>query len=60
MIEIIPYQSRWPSQFQAIAAQLKEATKPWVIGIDHIGSTAVTGLAAKDIIPDYALAHGPK
>ena len=50
MIEIIPYQNRWPIEFQEIAAILRTGLGEKALRIDHIGSTAVPGLAAKDII----------
>lgn len=50
MIEIISYQERWPLEFQQIATQLKEALGDVALRIDHIGSTSVPGLAAKDVI----------
>lgn len=50
MIEILPYQTRWPAEFQAIAARLRPALGGLALRIDHIGSTSIPGLAAKDII----------
>lgn len=50
MIRMIPYQAHWPIRFQQIAALLSEATKTWHTSVYHIGSTAVPGLAAKDVI----------
>ncbi len=50
MVEIIEYQERWPGEFQAIAAILRRELGDLAVRIDHIGSTAVPGLAAKDII----------
>ena len=50
MIQIVPYRPKWPIQFQQIATLLKGATKAWETSVYHIGSTAVPGLAAKDII----------
>lgn len=50
MIEIVDYRDAWPADFQAIAASLRQALGPLALRIDHIGSTAVPGLAAKDII----------
>lgn len=50
MIDIIPYQSRWPSEFREIATVLHNGLGPLAMRIDHIGSTAVPGLAAKDVI----------
>ncbi len=50
MVEIIPYQPRWADEFRAIAATLRRGLGPLALRIDHIGSTSVAGLAAKDII----------
>ncbi len=50
MITIVPYDPRWPGEFRAIAAPLRVALGAWAARIDHIGSTAVPGLAAKDKI----------
>jgi GrpB-like predicted nucleotidyltransferase (UPF0157 family) len=50
MVEIIPYQPRWADEFRTIAATLRRGLGPLALRIDHIGSTSVAGLAAKDII----------
>lgn len=50
MIEIVPYQETWPFDFQQIAARLRLALGDIARRIDHIGSTAVPDLPAKDII----------
>ncbi len=50
MVEIIPYQSSWPLEFQSIAKTLRIALGDLALRIDHIGSTSVEGLAAKDVI----------
>jgi GrpB-like predicted nucleotidyltransferase (UPF0157 family) len=50
MIEIVPYQGSWPADFQAIASRLRQGLGGRALRIDHIGSTAVPGLAAKDVI----------
>jgi GrpB-like predicted nucleotidyltransferase (UPF0157 family) len=49
-IEIIDYQACWPEDFASIAVRLRSALGDGAVRIDHIGSTAVPGLAAKDII----------
>lgn len=49
-VEIIPYQERWPAEFKALAWPLRHALGRLALRIDHIGSTAVVGLAAKDVI----------
>jgi GrpB-like predicted nucleotidyltransferase (UPF0157 family) len=49
-IEIVEYKPSWPSEFGAIGARLRSAFGDAALRIDHIGSTAVPGLAAKDVI----------
>lgn len=50
MIVIHPYKDTWPSDFRAIQMQLAGVLEARALGIAHIGSTAVVGLAAKDVI----------
>jgi GrpB-like predicted nucleotidyltransferase (UPF0157 family) len=50
MPTIIDYQPTWPAEFAAIAATLRRTLGDLALRIDHIGSTSVPGLAAKDII----------
>lgn len=50
MIVITPYNPRWPDEFISLAEPLQYALGNLALGIDHIGSTAVPNLAAKDII----------
>lgn len=50
-VEIVSYKPEWPEQFQKIKEQLERVFLPeHVISIEHIGSTAVPGLSAKDCI----------
>ena len=49
-IEIVPYDARWPAEFRRIGEPLREALGELALRIDHIGSTSVPGLAAKDIV----------
>jgi GrpB-like predicted nucleotidyltransferase (UPF0157 family) len=50
MISIQPYQSTWPDEFHTIGDSLRAALGDLALRIDHIGSTSVPGLAAKDVI----------
>jgi GrpB-like predicted nucleotidyltransferase (UPF0157 family) len=50
MVEIVPYQDTWPTDFQIIASILRQGLGSLALRIDHIGSTSVPGLAAKDVI----------
>jgi len=50
-VEIVPYDPRWPVKFAQERSTLSAALAPWIVGeLEHIGSTAVPGLAAKPII----------
>jgi GrpB-like predicted nucleotidyltransferase (UPF0157 family) len=49
-LEIVPPNPDWPLEFERILAALSAALGPLALRIDHIGSTSVPGLAAKDII----------
>lgn len=50
MIEIVSYRTTWPDEFRALAIPMRQALGALALRIDHIGSTSVPGLAAKDII----------
>jgi GrpB-like predicted nucleotidyltransferase (UPF0157 family) len=51
VIRIEPYNPAWPAAFVAERELLRTILSPWLVGpIEHIGSTAVPGLAAKPII----------
>jgi GrpB-like predicted nucleotidyltransferase (UPF0157 family) len=49
-VEIVDYDPAWPSVFGAVASEISEALGPWLVAIEHIGSTAVPQLAAKPVI----------
>ena len=50
-VEIVPYDPGWPVLFAAEAAHLRALLPAVLIGrIEHFGSTAVPGLAAKPIV----------
>lgn len=50
MLEIVDYRTSWPTEFQRVALSILKAIGTSVLRIDHIGSTAVPQLCAKDII----------
>ncbi len=50
MITIHPYNPAWPQEFEAIRSELEQILSPLALRIDHIGSTSVPGLGAKDVI----------
>lgn len=49
-VAVIDYRPSWPAEFRALAAELHAALGDAAIGIDHVGSTSVPGLPAKDCI----------
>jgi len=54
---VLPYDPKWPHQFEVAASQLKSIFQGSLLKIHHIGSTAVPHLAAKpiiDILPEVS------
>ncbi len=49
-IEIVPYTELWVTEFRETGAKLRRALGDLALRIDHIGSTSVPGLCAKDIV----------
>ncbi|MGP8201861.1 MAG: GrpB family protein [Limisphaerales bacterium] len=50
-VGIVPYDSRWPEMFRREADHLRSSVpSPLILRIEHFGSTAVPGLAAKPIV----------
>ncbi|WP_376795922.1 GrpB family protein [Thermogemmatispora sp.] len=54
---LVDYDPGWPLEYAAERQRLAEALSPWLVAIEHIGSTSVPGLAAKPII-DIMVAVG--
>ena len=60
-IVVVPYDPKWRSDFEAIKAEIEDAVGDLILGIEHVGSTSVEGMAAKPcidldvIIPDYSV-----
>ena len=52
MLEVLicDYDPAWPERFREYAGPLREALGRAAARIDHVGSTSVPGLAAKDVI----------
>lgn len=49
-IDVAPYDERWSPRFRAWRDRLAAGLGPVAIRIEHVGSTAVVGLAAKPIV----------
>jgi GrpB-like predicted nucleotidyltransferase (UPF0157 family) len=55
-VEVVPYDESWPARAAAAIAEIRSALAGLPLEIEHIGSTAVPGLAAKPIIDLMAAA----
>ncbi|WP_229068901.1 GrpB family protein [Actinoplanes sp. DH11] len=49
-VVIEDYDPAWADRFDAVAAVLRDALGASVLGLEHVGSTSVPGLAAKAIV----------
>jgi len=60
-VVVLPYDAKWKSDFINIKAEIEAALGNLIVGIEHVGSTAVEGLSAKPcididvIINDYSV-----
>ncbi|GAA1288023.1 GrpB family protein [Saccharothrix xinjiangensis] len=49
-VEVVPYDPDWPRRYLALSAEVRGALGDVVLGVEHVGSTSVEGLAAKDVV----------
>jgi GrpB-like predicted nucleotidyltransferase (UPF0157 family) len=49
-LDLVEYDETWPARFTYYRAELADALGPVALRIEHIGSTGVPGLAAKNVI----------
>ena len=56
-ITIVSYRKTWPREFDTLGRRLRTALGSMALRIDHIGSTSVPGLAAKDVIDIQITVH---
>jgi GrpB-like predicted nucleotidyltransferase (UPF0157 family) len=59
-ITIIPYNPDWPRRFQALASDIRTALGDTALDVEHIGSTSVEYLAAKDVIDIDLIVADPR
>src|SRR5689334_7928649 len=50
IVEIVPYNDDWPRRFDALATGVRDVLGDTALAVEHVGSTSVPGLAAKDVI----------
>ena len=59
-VELVDYDSIWPAQYESHRQRIADALGDKIVLLEHVGSTAVPGLAAKPridillIVPDSA------
>ncbi|MFD7161645.1 GrpB family protein [Kribbella sp. NPDC059898] len=49
-VTVVAYDPAWPGEFTTLAERIEAALGPRALTIDHIGSTSVPGLPAKNCI----------
>ena len=49
-LAVVAYDPGWPADFVTLASRVKAALGLLAVRVDHVGSTSVPGLAAKDCI----------
>ena len=47
---VLPYDESWNSEFLKIKEEIEAAVGSLIIGVEHVGSTAVFGMSAKPCI----------
>ena len=56
-IEVVDYDAAWPAEYERLRERVTEALGGLVRRVEHVGSTAVPGLAAKPVVDLYAVAE---
>ena len=60
-VMVVPYDNGWKTAFEKIRREIERAIGDLIVGIEHVGSTAVVGMSAKPcidldvIIRDYTV-----
>jgi GrpB-like predicted nucleotidyltransferase (UPF0157 family) len=49
-VTIVAYNPEWPRRYQDLSTQIRAALGEVALSTEHVGSTSVEGLAAKDVI----------
>ncbi|HEX3781664.1 MAG TPA: GrpB family protein [Pseudonocardiaceae bacterium] len=49
-VRVVAADPAWPSRAEALLTEIVEVLGPAVVHADHIGSTAIPGMAAKDVL----------
>jgi GrpB-like predicted nucleotidyltransferase (UPF0157 family) len=54
-VVIVDYDPAWPAEFERLRNRAQQALGEVAVGIEHVGSTAVPGLPAKDLVDIVAI-----
>jgi GrpB-like predicted nucleotidyltransferase (UPF0157 family) len=54
VVRVVGYDATWPERAAELSASIRDALGQGVVGLEHIGSTSVPGLAAKPVL-DFVL-----
>ena len=60
-VTVLPYDAQWKEDFEAIKKEIEPTLEGLIVGIEHVGSTAVEGMSAKPcidmdvVIKDYGV-----
>ncbi|WP_380175863.1 GrpB family protein [Kineococcus sp. DHX-1] len=49
-VRVVPHDPGWAREGRREAVRVLAAGAPWVVRVEHVGSTAVPGLAAKPVV----------
>ena len=49
-VAVVDYRPDWPAEFERLADRLRAVLGDDALAVDHVGSTSVPGLAAKDCV----------
>jgi GrpB-like predicted nucleotidyltransferase (UPF0157 family) len=49
-VVVVPYRHDWPARAASLIAELRQGLGGQALRVEHIGSTAIPGMAAKDVI----------
>ena len=58
-VELVPYDDAWKREFETEAERLRSALDERIVALEHVGSTAVEGLAAKPIVDILVVVDDP-
>lgn len=59
-LAVVAYECGWPGDFTVLASRIGDASRSAVVGVSHVGSTSVPGLAAKGLYRCSGRGPGPR